>query len=93
MILSVQKSHRPECPIIVRAPRGVLGRGVGSVQAGALAPQIPSVYARSYIRLDLISRAYRARESHRPLEKKLSQGKYFVDRSACRMTCVFLAQI
>lgn len=32
----------------------MLGRGVGSVQAGALAPQVPSVYARSYIRLDPI---------------------------------------
>lgn len=47
----------------------MLGRGVGSVQAGALALQVPSVYARSYIRLDPILRAYRARESRRPLEK------------------------
>jgi len=46
---------RPGRPIRERAPRGMLGRGVGSVEAGARAPQVPSVYARSYIRLDPVS--------------------------------------
>jgi len=52
----------------------MLGRGVGSIQAGALAPQVPSVYARSYIRLDPIShRAWKSRNPH--------IGKIFHERS------------
>lgn len=72
-----RKSHHPECTIRERAPRGMLGRGVGSVQAGALAPQVPSVYARSYIRLDPIS--YRARESRRPSVKAATRREYLIE--------------
>lgn len=45
----------PRLPIRERASRGMLRRGVGSVQAGARAPQVPSVYARTYIRLVPVS--------------------------------------
>lgn len=58
------------------ATRGKLGRGVDAVQAGALAPQVPSVDARCYIRLDpspsplrgsrsrIVRAAFRGNRSH-----------------------------
>ena len=44
----------PERDSLIRecATRGMLGRGVDAVQAGALGSRVSSVYARCYIRLD-----------------------------------------